>query len=836
MDPTYNGFPGFINDIDFDPMLPNSSQFPETPNQYQFNQLSPDFDLLSNQFSIPPEPESGNLAPPISLSPGGESFYPNENSFSVPTTVSPGVDSLSSDDETVFKFVNQMLMEEEENIEQNHTMSYDPLGLRVTERSFYDILGQQYPVSPNQQPQQPKRPFSVDQTNQQPLYDDQDVESPDSFFSGNSSDFNASSSPSTGPSNSVDSQSLGDYGEQKLSLLQTSLSSDSVYQFNSHSISNSQLSVPLTNSLPAYGNGMSESSVNQFLAQNIYTDSESVLQFQRGLEEASKFLPKVNPLVIDLESSRVSPEMKAHAPTVMVNKERSERMNSPSRRRGRRNSLNGSRERKKSPDVSRGRKKSPDVSRGRKNHEREDVDSEEGRSSKQSAIYKEVEEEDDELSKLFDKVLLFNHGDTCGSSGDNVDVQNEKSKNSQANGQPQTSNGGGEKSRAKKQGKKKETVDLRNLLILCAQAVSTNDFRTSTELLKQIRQNSSPFGDGSQRLAHCFANGLEARMAGAGIRTQISHASVASKRKAVEKLRAYQVHLSACPFTKVSIFFMNKMIMQMAENASTLHIVDFGILYGFQWPILIHKLSMRPGGPPKLRITGIEGPQPGFRPAEWIEETGRRLAKYCERFKVPFEFNAIASQNWESIKVEDLKVERNEVLAVNCMLRFKNLLDESVEVNCPRDSVLKLIRSLKPDIFVHTISNGAYNSPFFLTRFREVLFHFSALFDAFDVNIARDCPVRLMFETEFHGVEAMNAIACEGIERDERAETYKQWKVRTQRAGLKLLPLDQETTKGFRDKVKDKYHKDFTIDQDGDWMLQGWKGRIIYASSCWVPS
>lgn len=826
MDPTYTGLPDFTNgyDIDFQPIIPNSAQFPNLTNEYQFNQLSPDLDFFGNQFSLPPEPESSNFVPPISVSTEGESFVPSTSvSPTGNTTVSPGGDSPSSSDdndftETVFKYVNQMLMEE--NIEQKPCMLYDPLGLRVTEKSFYDVLGQKYPFSPKQQP------LCVDQN----IYVDKKVESPDGYFSGNSSDLNASnssSSSSTSTSNSTDSQGLGDYGVQKPSLSQTSLANDNIYQFNSHS--NSQLSVPQTNSLTSFGNGMSESSVNQFLAQNIFTDSESVLQFQRGLEEASKFLPKVNPLVIDLESSTVSSEVKGHAPTVIIKKEKSERKNSPIGPRGRRNSPNGSRERKNSPDGS----------RGRKNHEREDVDSEEGRSSKLSAIYKE-EEEEAELSEMFDKVLLWpNVGNqsSCGPCGDNVDVQSEEIKALQPNGQPQASNGEGGKARAKKQGKKKETVDLRNLLILCAQAVSTNDFRTSTELLKQIRQHSSPFGDGSQRLAHFFANGLEARMAGTGTGTQMFYTSLASKRASVvDLLKSYQLSLSSCPFKKMSIFFTNKMILKVAEKATTLHIIDFGIMYGFQWPMFIQKLSMRHGGPPKLRITGIEVPEPGFRPADWIEETGRRLAKYCERFKVPFEFNAVASQNWESIQVKDLKVERDEVLAVNCMGRFKNLLDETVEVNCPRDSVLKLIRRLKPDIFVHTIVNGSYNAPFFVTRFREALFHFSALYDAFDVNISRDNTQRLMFEREFYGREAMNVIACEGMERVERAETYKQWQVRCQRAGLQLLPLDQEIVKMLKDKVKAWYHKDFAMDQDSDWMVQGWKGRLVYASSCWVPA
>jgi hypothetical protein len=82
----------------------------------------------------------------------------------------------------------------------------------------------------------------------------------------------------------------------------------------------------------------------------------------------------------------------------------------------------------------------------------------------------------------------------------------------------------------------------------------------------------------------------------------------------------------------------------------------------------------------------------------------------------------------------------------------------------------------------------------------------------------------------------MNVVACEGQERVERPETYKQWQARTVRAGFKTLPLEQKLMTKFRGKLKTYYHKDFVIDEDNDWMLQGWKGRIIYASSCWVPA
>ena len=82
----------------------------------------------------------------------------------------------------------------------------------------------------------------------------------------------------------------------------------------------------------------------------------------------------------------------------------------------------------------------------------------------------------------------------------------------------------------------------------------------------------------------------------------------------------------------------------------------------------------------------------------------------------------------------------------------------------------------------------------------------------------------------------MNVVACEGLERVERPETYKRSQVRISRAGFKQLPLNQELVSVIRAKIKAWYHKDFILDDDSHWMLQGWKGRIFYASSCWVPA
>ncbi|KAL3653170.1 hypothetical protein CASFOL_002851 [Castilleja foliolosa] len=376
------------------------------------------------------------------------------------------------------------------------------------------------------------------------------------------------------------------------------------------------------------------------------------------------------------------------------------------------------------------------------------------------------------------------------------------------------------------------SVDLRSLLMQCAQAISDFDNKTLNYLMSEIRQHSSPIGDGVRRVAHYFANALEARLTGTGISLITAFAS--KRLSTVEILKAYKMFVIACPLMHMSNLMANRTICILASTATTLHVIDFGILYGIQWPCLIHALSLRPGGPPKLRITGIDFPQPGFRPAERVEDTCRRLAKYGERFGVPFEYNAIA-QKWDTITLEDLKIEKNELVIVNSMYRLHNVPDETETGNSPRDAVLNLIKKINPDMFVHGIANGQFNSHFFTTRFKVAFFHFSTMFDIFEATIPQDDEDRLLFEQQFFGKEAMNIIACEGTERIERPETYKHWEVRTVRAGFQQLTIDKDIVKRMG-KVKNDYHKSFSVDEDGKWILLGWKGRVIQGLSCWRPT
>ncbi|TKY48407.1 Scarecrow protein 14 [Spatholobus suberectus] len=392
------------------------------------------------------------------------------------TVMDPSLEEDTDFSET-FKFISQILMEE--NFEQKPCMCYDPLSLQHTEQSFYDALELEptLPLSPNQHPLESPDWNSSNSTSDYANSHDLKPPSPDTPVSGGGGD--ASLSSSHAPSLLVPPHALTKINDGTLDL---------------------------------------DSSVTKLLAENIFSDADSMLQFRRGLEEASKFLPQRPQLFTGLESTTAAAEPKGKA-TVEV-------------------------------ENARGVK-------SRKNHARQDE--EEGRSNKQSAV---CVEDESEISEIFDRVLL---------SVENVPLCAEQKNGPVAMGdssaklseQPHLFDGG--KGRSKKQGRKKETVDLRTLLVLCAQALSASDNRTANELLKQVRQHSSALGDASQRLAHYVVNALEARLVGAGTGTQIFYMSH-KKFTTTDYLKAYQVFISACPFKKFAHFFANKMILKTAER------------------------------------------------------------------------------------------------------------------------------------------------------------------------------------------------------------------------------------------------------------------------------
>jgi hypothetical protein len=138
-------------------------------------------------------------------------------------------------------------------------------------------------------------------------------------------------------------------------------------------------------------------------------------------------------------------------------------------------------------------------------------------------------------------------------------------------------------------------------------------------------------------------------------------------------------------------------------------------------------------------------------------------------------------------------------------------------------------------IFVNGVVDGNYNAPFFMSRFQGAMDHYSTMFEVFSALLPAEHPNRVIIEQEIHGRAILNIVACEGLERVERAEPYTSWQARSLRAGFTQMPISESTKAKIRALLR-HFPRGFAIGEDNGWLLAGWNGKIVYALSACQPT
>lgn len=67
---------------------------------------------------------------------------------------------------------------------------------------------------------------------------------------------------------------------------------------------------------------------------------------------------------------------------------------------------------------------------------------------------------------------------------------------------------------------------------------------------------------------------------------------------------------------------------------------------------------------------------------------------------------------FETVQVGNPKIGSEEIVIVRCRYRFRNLLDETMVAEGPRNIFLNQIRKMYPDIFIRVVASAACNATF----------------------------------------------------------------------------------------------------------------------------
>ncbi|NP_001266225.1 hop-interacting protein THI039 isoform X1 [Solanum lycopersicum] len=371
--------------------------------------------------------------------------------------------------------------------------------------------------------------------------------------------------------------------------------------------------------------------------------------------------------------------------------------------------------------------------------------------------------------------------------------------------------------------------NLKQLLIACARALAENKLDDFEILVAKARSVVSVTGDPIQRLGAYIVEGLVARKELSG--TTI-YRSLKCKEPAGKDLFSYMYILyEICPYLKFGYMAANGAIVEACRNEDRIHIIDFQIAQGTQWMTLLQALAARPGGAPYVRITGIDDPVSQYARGDGLAAVARRLSAISEEFNIAVEFHAVPVFAPE-ITWDMLDVRPGEALAVNFPLQLHHTPDESVDVNNPRDGLIRMIKSLSPKIVTLVEQESNTNTAPFLPRFVEALDYYHAMFESIDVTLLRDMKERINVEQHCLARDIVNVIACEGKERVERHELLGKWKSRFMMAGFQQYPLSSYVNSVIKDLMK-RYSEHYTLVEKDGAMLLGWKERNLVSASAW---
>nr|WUR05452.1 GRAS transcription factor 7 [Rheum palmatum] len=375
-------------------------------------------------------------------------------------------------------------------------------------------------------------------------------------------------------------------------------------------------------------------------------------------------------------------------------------------------------------------------------------------------------------------------------------------------------------------------VRLVHTLMACAEAVQNENLTLADALVKQIGHLAVSQAGAMRKVATYFAEALARRIYRIRPQTSPSDASYSN---------VLQTHFyESTPYLKFAHFTANQAILEAFSGAARVHVIDFSINQGMQWPALLQALALRPGGPPVFRLTGIGPPQPDNTDA--LQQVGWKLARFAETIGIEFHYRGYVCESLTDLEPGLLDIHQtgpeSEVVAVNTVLELHPLLARQGAI----ERVLENVKGMNPKIVTVVEQEANHNGPVFVDRFNEALHYYSTIFDSLESGggggdggtggsgSAHDVAMSAVYL----GRQICNVVACEGSDRVERHETLGQWRVRMESAGFDPVHLGSNAFKQASMLLALFAGGDgYKVEESHGCLMLSWHTRPLIATSAW---
>ncbi|CAK9317659.1 unnamed protein product [Citrullus colocynthis] len=276
------------------------------------------------------------------------------------------------------------------------------------------------------------------------------------------------------------------------------------------------------------------------------------------------------------------------------------------------------------------------------------------------------------------------------------------------------------------------------------------------------------------------------------------------------------------PFQRLGAYMVEGLVARKEESG-----VNIYRALNYREPAL----ATRPNGPPHVRIIGINDPISKYAHGDGLEVVERWLVEISMKYGIPVEFHGVLVFA-PDITLDMLDIKPRETLAINFPLQLHHTPNESVDVNNPRDNLLRMVKSLSLEVVTLEEQESNTNTTPFFNRFVETVDYYVEIFVSIDVTLPRNNKNHINVKQHCLEKEIINVIACEGSEQEKHHELFGKWKSRLTMADFHQFPLISYVTSVIRSLLR-YYSKHYTLVEKDGAMPLGWKNRNLISASTW---
>ncbi|KAK9758195.1 hypothetical protein RND81_01G214300 [Saponaria officinalis] len=383
-------------------------------------------------------------------------------------------------------------------------------------------------------------------------------------------------------------------------------------------------------------------------------------------------------------------------------------------------------------------------------------------------------------------------------------------------------------------------LHLIHLLLVSATLINENNASAAVDNLTELYRYVSVAGDSGERVAAYFTDGLLSRLL---TPKSAFYGAVMSQPNATEEFMGFTHLYRVSPFYQFAHFTANQAILEAFEkeegkNNGSLHVIDFDISHGFQWPSLIQSLSEKSTVSNRslsFTLTGVG------KSVQELIDTEKRLVSFSMEFRnIKFEFHGVLKG---SKSTNILQRRGTETIAVNLVFHLSSLND-IVEIS----NTLTGVHSVNPSIVVLAEREGSRNNCGILSSYVDALHYYAAMFDSLDGCLPLESPERLAIEKNHLGREIKESIALDEVNCS-KFEMLETWKGRMERHGCMSMELSSKVNIQAKLLLKmgSHYHPRFEGEDgvgggfrvyerdEGRAISLGWQDRILVTVSSWRP-